>query len=79
MDMDCAQAETTGRTLQLRLPRRISRLLHALSRLHPQGQHLSRVQLEFCNGKDSRMAYGRKVEEYIADFCLVSRNVRSRP
>jgi len=33
---------------------------------------MSRVQLEFCGGKDTRMAYGRKVEEYIADFCLVS-------
>jgi hypothetical protein len=37
-------------------------------------RHLSRVQLEFCNGKDNRVTYGRKVEEYIADFCLVSRN-----
>jgi len=36
-------------------------------------KHLSRVQLEFCGGKDNRMAYGRKVEEYMADFCLVSR------
>jgi len=36
-------------------------------------RYLSRVQLEFCHGKDSRMAYGRKVEEYMADFCLVSR------
>jgi hypothetical protein len=35
---------------------------------------MSRVQLEFCSGKDYRMTYGRKVEEYIADFCLVSRN-----
>jgi len=39
-----------------------------------QDRHLSRVQLEFCSGKDNRMTYGRKVEEYIADFCLVSRN-----
>jgi len=37
-------------------------------------KYLSRVQLEFCgNGKDNRMTYGRKVEEYLADFCLVSR------
>jgi hypothetical protein len=34
---------------------------------------LSRVQLEFCSGKDNRRTYGRKVEEYVADFCLVSR------
>lgn len=38
-------------------------------------KHLSRVQLEFSGGKDNRMAYGRKVEEYLADFCLVSRRV----
>ena len=37
-------------------------------------KHLSRVQLELCGGgKDKRMTYGRKVEEYLADFCLVSR------
>jgi|SRR5450755_966744 hypothetical protein len=36
-------------------------------------RHLSRVQLEFCSGKDNRQTYGRRVEEYIADFCLVSR------
>lgn len=35
---------------------------------------MSRVQLEFCSGgKDSRVTYGRKTEEYLADFCLVSR------
>ena len=38
---------------------------------------MSRVRLEFCNGKDNRLTYGRKVEEYIADFCLVSRNTLS--
>ncbi len=36
-------------------------------------KHLSRVQLEFCGGKDNRKAYGRKVEEYLADFCLIGR------
>ncbi len=35
-------------------------------------KHLSRATLEFCPGKDSHKAYGRKVEEYMADFCLVS-------
>jgi hypothetical protein len=35
---------------------------------------ISRVQLEFCSGgKDSRVTYSRKIEEYVADFCLVSR------
>ncbi|MGO4882199.1 MAG: hypothetical protein ACLP59_15405 [Bryobacteraceae bacterium] len=37
-------------------------------------RYVSRVQIEFCSGKDTRRTYGRKVEEYIADFCLVSRN-----
>ena len=31
------------------------------------------MHLEFCAGRDSHKAYGRKVEEYLADFCLVSR------
>ncbi len=36
---------------------------------------LSHVQLEICcSGKDNRISYGRKTEEYIADFCLVSKN-----
>jgi hypothetical protein len=34
---------------------------------------MSKVRLEFFHGKDSRIAYGRKVEEFIADFCLISR------
>lgn len=39
-------------------------------------KYMSRVQLELMtNGKDNRMTYGRKVEEYLADFCLVSRRV----
>jgi len=42
-----------------------------------QDRPFSRVQIEFCNGKDNRITYGRKVEEYIADFCLVSRNALS--
>jgi len=36
-------------------------------------KYLSRVHLQFCAGRDSHKAYGRKVEEYVADFCLVSR------
>jgi hypothetical protein len=34
---------------------------------------MSRVSLEFTSGRDKRLAYGRKDEEYAADFCLVSR------
>ena len=36
-------------------------------------KHLTQARLEFCKGKDTRVTYGRKTEEYIADFCLVSR------
>jgi hypothetical protein len=36
-------------------------------------KHASRTSLEFCRGKDNHTMYGRKDEEYIADFCLVSR------
>jgi len=37
------------------------------------GAQTSTVSLEFCPGKDGRRTYSRKKEEYIADFCLVSR------
>jgi hypothetical protein len=36
---------------------------------------MSRVSLEFTRGGTSRMIWGRKDEEYVADFCLVSRRV----
>jgi len=36
-------------------------------------KHMSRVSVENCSGKDTRRIYGRRDEEYIADFCLVSR------
>jgi hypothetical protein len=36
-------------------------------------QHVSTVRLEQVGGKDRRMTWGRKDEEYVADFCLVSR------
>ena len=35
--------------------------------------HIGSVSLEFCPGRDSRRTYSRKREEYMADFCLVSR------
>ena len=38
-------------------------------------QHVSTVRLEQIGGKDRRMIWGRKDEEYVADFCLVSRRV----
>jgi hypothetical protein len=37
-------------------------------------KYMSQINLEMCSrGKESHTYYGRKVEEYIADFCLVSR------
>ena len=36
---------------------------------------ISQVSLEFCRGRDHKRSYGRKNEEYLADFCLVSRRV----
>ena len=38
-----------------------------------KGAHTSTVTLEFCGGADGRRTYSRKREEYIADFCLISR------
>jgi hypothetical protein len=37
------------------------------------GAQTSNVSLEFCPGKEGRRTYSRKKEEYIADFCLVSK------
>lgn len=36
-------------------------------------KHMSRASLEFSHGRERRQTWGRKDEEYIADFCLVSR------
>jgi hypothetical protein len=35
--------------------------------------HIGSVSLEFCRGAEGRRTYSRKREEFIADFCLVSR------
>ena len=34
---------------------------------------MSRVTLTLCAGKDRRLTWERKDEDYVADFCLVSR------
>ena len=39
------------------------------------GAHTSTVTLEFCGGAEGRRTYSRKREEFMADFCLVSRRV----
>ena len=35
-------------------------------------KHMSTVTLEYCRGTNGYRSYGRRTEEYIADFCLVS-------
>jgi hypothetical protein len=40
-----------------------------------EADHIGTVSLEFCRGRDGRRTYSRKREEYLADFCLVSRRV----
>ena len=37
------------------------------------GSYGSSVSLELCNGKDGRRRYSLKREEFMADFCLVTR------
>ena len=37
------------------------------------GSYGSAVSLEFTNGKDGRRGYSRKREDFMADFCLVTR------
>ncbi len=36
-------------------------------------KYMSRVSLEFISGRERKLTWGRKDEEYIADFMLVSR------
>lgn len=36
-------------------------------------KHMSHVRLDIVGGRDRRMAWGRRDEEFIADFCLVSK------
>src|SRR5579864_6406041 len=36
-------------------------------------KRLSTVSLDWSSSSNGRRFYGRKVEEYIADFCLISR------
>src|SRR5579863_6281938 len=40
-------------------------------------KYMSRVTLEPTRGRDGRHTWGRKDEEYAADFCLVSRRILS--
>lgn len=36
-------------------------------------KYMSRVTLQLCSGKESRRTWARRDEDYMADFCLVSR------
>lgn len=38
-------------------------------------RHMSHARLEMVAGRDRRQCWGRKDEEYIADFCLVSKRI----
>jgi len=40
-------------------------------------RYSSSVSLEFTQGKDGGRTYGRKIEEYIADVCLVAKRTLS--
>src|ERR1039458_2921034 len=40
-------------------------------------KYASPVSLEFIPGKEHTRAYGRKVEEYMADICLVAKRTLS--
>jgi hypothetical protein len=46
-----------------------ARFRHCVSK----AKYMSRVTLENCSGKDGRRVWSRKDEDYIADFCLVSK------
>src|SRR5437879_11921999 len=48
-------------------------MLRTLPILRHQGKYMSKVTLTFCVGKDRRLTWVRKDEDYVADFCLVSR------
>jgi hypothetical protein len=39
------------------------------------GSHANTITFELCHGPEGRRIYSRKREEYMADFCLVSRRV----
>lgn len=44
-----------------------------------KGPHTSAVTIEFCRGAEGHRTYSRKREEFMADFCLISRRVLDEP
>jgi hypothetical protein len=51
---------------------------HRFRYLAETERHMSRTRVEHTDGKEQRLAWGRRDEEYIADFAL-SRGETSRP
>jgi hypothetical protein len=77
----CAQCHGSGLRLVKKGPAPCNCVLRAIFRICwdrfvrciTQERHLSRVSLEPHMGRSRPSTWGRKDEEYIADFCLVSR------
>jgi hypothetical protein len=46
---------------------------HRFRYLAETERHMSRTRVEHTDGKEQRLAWGRRDEEYIADFCIVAR------
>ena len=42
-----------------------------------QEKHISQARVEHTNGKEQRLAWGRKEEEFVADFAIVAKRVLS--
>lgn len=54
--------------------RKIFRLCYARFRYSIEKEkHVSQARLAIIGGRDRRQVWGRRDEEYVADFCLVSR------
>lgn len=75
MGMDCVLAETRRKSpvtaffVPFSAP-----ATRASSSVSTKTEALATCNSKFVAGKDNRISYGRKTEEYIADFCLVSKN-----
>jgi len=45
--------------------------------LATQEKHISQARLEHTNGKEQRLSWGRREEEFVADFTIVAKRVLS--
>lgn len=60
--------------------RSIFRLCYARFRYcEEKERHLGQARLQIIGGKERRQVWGRRDEEYVADFCLVSRRFLNEP